>query len=521
MENGGRYPCLFSGAFTPGDSRSCRRFGFYVPPGARQVALRLVYDPRRESGEDALSVPGFRERWAREIGRYRAKIERAGDGALAVQYERFIEETIPMIQPLSNLLNLAVFDASGGFRGRWDSPQHFARWVTIGEAAADRGFMAGPLPAGEWQVVLECHAVVTDACAYELAIECEPGAGAWYRGELHAHTNHSDGVLSPPELVAAAAEAGLDFIAVTDHNTVSGLAALARMPGERPEPGPDPRPLAIPGMELTTFYGHAVALGTAEFIPWHDAGREGGLNPQAAEIHRRGGLFSIAHPFSVGYPVCAGCEWEYDGTDLGAVDLLEVWSGPWASRVLWNTLALRWWDEMLCRGYRVTGVAARDAHKRGDLFQRDTANTHVWAPSLSPAHILEGLRAGRVLMSSGPALEFSLRAEGDPTLYLPGDRARIRRGEELEFSIGLNAREGIDGRGLVVRVIRGVRGQGAALVQDAPLGADGCARFQEAAGADAWYRCEVAADGPTRLPEPHLVALANPIYVEVIPCETR
>ncbi len=512
LKNVGHYPCFFAGAFTPGDSRRCRRFRFFVPPGAGRVSLWLSYSPRHEGEAGALSVPGFRERWAREIERYRAKVARAGDSALAACYERFIDEAVPRIQPLHNLLNLAVFDSSGAFRGRWDSPQHFARWVAIGETGAERGFIAGPLPAGEWEAVLECHTVVTDACAYQLAIECAPGDGAWYRGELHAHTNHSDGALSPGELVAAAAEAGLDFIAVTDHNTVSGLAALA-------PPGPDPRPLVIPGMELTTFYGHAVALGTAEFIPWHDAGREGGLNRQAAETHRRGGLFSIAHPFSVGYPVCAGCEWEYEGTDLRAVDLVEVWSGPWAARVMCNLLALRWWDEMLCRGYRVTGVAARDVHRRADLGQKDTADTYVWARSLAPADILEGLRAGRVWLSSGPELSFSMQAEGGSGLYLPGDRARVRRGGELAFSIEARERGETGGRGLVARVVRGVRGRGAAAVHVAPLGDDGRAGFREAATDDAWYRCEVARDGGTRLPGPCLAALANPIYVEVVPGE--
>ncbi|MBU3957909.1 MAG: PHP domain-containing protein [Nanoarchaeota archaeon] len=41
--------------------------------------------------------------------------------------------------------------------------------------------------------------------------------------DLHMHTNHSDGSLSPSELVMLAKEKGLKAIAVTDHDTVSGL----------------------------------------------------------------------------------------------------------------------------------------------------------------------------------------------------------------------------------------------------------------------------------------------------------
>jgi predicted metal-dependent phosphoesterase TrpH len=68
------------------------------------------------------------------------------------------------------------------------------------------------------------------------------------RIDLHAHSNASDGTLSPTELVAAAAEAGLDVIAVTDHDTTSGWA-----------PAIEARPAGltlVPGAELSCrWYG--------------------------------------------------------------------------------------------------------------------------------------------------------------------------------------------------------------------------------------------------------------------------
>ena len=44
--------------------------------------------------------------------------------------------------------------------------------------------------------------------------------------DLHTHTSFSDGKLSPEELLAAAKEAGLSYIAVTDHDTVDGIRHL-------------------------------------------------------------------------------------------------------------------------------------------------------------------------------------------------------------------------------------------------------------------------------------------------------
>ncbi len=66
--------------------------------------------------------------------------------------------------------------------------------------------------------------------------------------DLHAHTNLSDGVLTPRALVAAAAGAGVDVLAVTDHDTTAGvpeaLDAAAEV-GLR----------VIPGMEISAHHG--------------------------------------------------------------------------------------------------------------------------------------------------------------------------------------------------------------------------------------------------------------------------
>ncbi|KKJ93199.1 PHP domain-containing protein [Micromonospora sp. HK10] len=48
------------------------------------------------------------------------------------------------------------------------------------------------------------------------------------RIDLHAHSTASDGTLSPAELVRAAADAGLDVVAITDHDTTAGWDAAVR-----------------------------------------------------------------------------------------------------------------------------------------------------------------------------------------------------------------------------------------------------------------------------------------------------
>ncbi|WBU38146.1 PHP domain-containing protein [Homoserinibacter sp. YIM 151385] len=65
------------------------------------------------------------------------------------------------------------------------------------------------------------------------------------RIDLHAHSSVSDGTQSPAELVAAAAEAGLEVVALTDHDSTAGWAeALDAASGMGVT--------VLPGMELST-----------------------------------------------------------------------------------------------------------------------------------------------------------------------------------------------------------------------------------------------------------------------------
>ena len=50
--------------------------------------------------------------------------------------------------------------------------------------------------------------------------------------DLHIHSTASDGTWTPPELVAAAEQAGLGIIAVTDHDSVANIAETVRLARE-------------------------------------------------------------------------------------------------------------------------------------------------------------------------------------------------------------------------------------------------------------------------------------------------
>lgn len=75
--------------------------------------------------------------------------------------------------------------------------------------------------------------------------------------DLHTHSVYSDGTCTPAELIALAKNAGLSAIALTDHNTVSGISAFL-------EAGKGSGIVAVPGIEVSSdFLGtelHIVGL---------------------------------------------------------------------------------------------------------------------------------------------------------------------------------------------------------------------------------------------------------------------
>ncbi len=76
--------------------------------------------------------------------------------------------------------------------------------------------------------------------------------------DLHTHSNCSDGSLSPGELVAAAASAGIGTLALTDHDTTAGLAEAAAAAGRAGL-------TLVPGIELSASWRaqtiHVLGLG--------------------------------------------------------------------------------------------------------------------------------------------------------------------------------------------------------------------------------------------------------------------
>jgi hypothetical protein len=300
-----------------------------------------------------------------------------------------------------------------GWRGWSGAARH--RYVITPDAATP-GYLPGELEAGEWHVVLGLHRLPESGADYTVTVStgragligvpqepppvpdrpphrdlpAAPGL-RWVATDLHAHTVHSDGQLTVPELAALAVATGLDALAVTDHNTVSHHAELA-------ETGRAYGIALIPGQEITTEQGHANALGD---IGWVDFRRPAAT--WLATVDDRGGLLSVNHPLA------ADCGWRHRLPVRPP--LAEVWHSSWLTRQWSGPLA--WWQAW---GTDITPVGGSDWHDAADRLGSPTTWVAVDAAADGPeelaAAVLAGLRAGRTAVSAHPTAPVLLPVDG-------------------------------------------------------------------------------------------------------------
>jgi hypothetical protein len=326
-----------------------------------------------------------------------------------------------------------------GFRG-WSGSVRES--FVIAADAATPGYLPGELEPGTWQVVVGIYRLPPAGAEYWLTVqlssrpgELSPGpvptpppplpaddrrparplpanpGRRWLAGDLHTHTVHSDGAQTVPELARFAAGRGLDFLAITDHNTVSHhreLPAAAARYGIT----------LLPGQEVTTPGGHAGALGDTGWIDFRRA-----PDTWLEQTQRRGGLLSVNHPI--------GGESSWTLPMRGRPALVEVWHWSWLD-LRW-TAPLAWW---LAWDQGAIPVGGSDWHRPGSDAPPGTPTTWVECAGDGPEAVLDGLRAGRVTVSAlrdGPVLlraddgVTAIDAEGATLVGPDGPAARVRR----------------------------------------------------------------------------------------------
>jgi hypothetical protein len=250
---------------------------------------------------------------------------------------------------------------------------------------------------------------------------------------------------------------------------------------------------------VTTFHGHINVFGLSTAIDWRAERRGGGATGIVEQAHRQGALASINHPSSFGDPWCVGCHWDFARVDYSTFDTMEVWNGGWADVETANESNVAFWTDLLDAGLRLTGIAGTDSHGPVDDDDATLGFTHVHATERSEAAILDGIRLGRVFLSSGPVLSFRALGSDGAEASLPGDELRADGGLHLTAEVGR-----LDEPATLWFVTSGSR---TAL---GPCDATTSRLEQDGLAATSWWRLELRKGSAANA---DMLALTNPVFV--------
>lgn len=513
------------GTFEESDVKKFYRYQFEVPEGTQEIQFIFDYSPRALEHPEKnrqLIKSAFRE----YIEEYSEEDKVKVKDLFRQKMEIFFDE----VYPIRNLLDVLLYDGEGNYVGNLASVG-FGKVAWVNKRGASPGFTLPKIKPGIWMVEIAVASIVTKKCDYKMEIllfDKESGRGIevrkeeknvvrarieqreaivkvenrWYAGELHVHSNHSDGKNSIKEIIRKAKMEGLNFFALTDHNVVSEYDSI---------PQDNSFPI-IKGIEITTFYGHALGLGIKSLVDWRrNNGEVRNINDVINKVHAQGALFSMAHPFCIGDPVCAGCRWNFEKTDYRLIDMVEVWCNSWRIGKIENYRSFKLWNKLLNEGLRVTGVSSRDWHDVDKIPKYGPIpKTFVYANLLTEDKLIEGLRKGHVFVSSGPTVFFS--AEYWNENYICGDEIETITEESISFNVRVENLQTF----AQLKIIRdgsiffekdlSPEGELTVSFSDIPISD----KFDNKGLEDSWYRCEIYAADRER----NLLCFTNPIYVK-------
>lgn len=251
----------------------------------------------------------------------------------------------------------------------------------------------------------------------------------WFRGEFHARSKYGGGSESVGELVRRAEKLDLDFLAITDRNTM----AAASDPDFKSK-----SVVLIPAMEWGSDENGVALVYGPRTLPRMPSSREE-AQAECLKIQAQGGVVAVAHPC---FPTAP---WQWGLSYMNAV---EVWCRDWrgvppilpdvlnqdllvrnegqfvhsiaraasAVGLSANGQASEFYDLELARGLKA-GLIAGSLSSSPKVAMAEPV-TYVFAREKSLPAILEGLRNGRTFVSSGldgPLLYFGADSDNDGT----------------------------------------------------------------------------------------------------------
>ena len=260
-------------------------------------------------------------------------------------------------------------------------------------------------------------------------------------GVIHIHTTYSHDAHGRFEDAVRVANAqGLDYVIVTDHNTLQPLRD-----GKQGWHGAT---LVLIGMEISTKSGHYLALNVTQEVDREHLTAQQVID----EVNRQGGFGLIAHPY---FKNARWSDWSVRGlTGIEGYNVAhDAFDENKARLALWTLTAspqslylsiidrpydpLRAWDDLIKRHGRAVGIGSCDAHEFHALglvfapyevmFQ--LARTHVLVPGrpLTAEAVYDALRRGHAYF----AIELAAEAKGFTFFAQAGSKIVGIMGDEV------------------------------------------------------------------------------------------
>ena len=263
--------------------------------------------------------------------------------------------------------------------------------------------------------------------------------GVWLKGNLHAHTDRSDGMLTVEEVIEAYRGRGYRFLSITDHGMLT-------YPDERPRDI-----LLIPGEEIsvgTSSAGtrfHILTINVEEELPVEEGDPDESPQRVIDLTLRYGGLPIVAHPYWSGFNL-------QDLMSLKNYIGIEIYNTT-CELNRQRGLSTVHWDGLLSNGWRLYGFAGDDAHmERRPGLPPDIGGAWIMVKAEEPTveAVVDAISRGLFYSSNGPEIrgldigEGVIHVETSPVRWISfvsnptlGLRYTAERGEitEAEFRV--------------------------------------------------------------------------------------
>ena len=207
--------------YTPADRVSGRYqyVPFDVPPGTAR--LQIAYDYDRDNGENVVDLglfePGVLDLGTPAFRGYSGGAKKSIDitaESATPGYKRWPDHARPMARAARPVQSVRERRrCHGRYRNHATCERTCLRHLTHLRTAPHLPHLSHPCTAP--------HPTHPAHLAHLTHL-------GWLTGALHTHTLHSDGTVTPAELLRMAARAGFDFVAITDHNNTTHRAESER-----------------------------------------------------------------------------------------------------------------------------------------------------------------------------------------------------------------------------------------------------------------------------------------------------